>query len=387
MPPTRGLSAAAFVLLLNLVRCASAESISYTYTAIADDIRQTGFAQTISYPVLNDSGTVAFTIEVGGPVGGGIFTGNGGPLTTIVTGGTLFPSGHPSINNAGVVAFRDGIGQGVFSGSGGPITTIAKSSGPSGPSGFGGVPSINDAGTVTFFGSFDLGRTGIFAGDGGPISTIADNSKQFSSFFGAPSTINDAGTVAFLASLQSDGPGIFTSNGGPITTIADTTGAFSNFFGGTASINNAGDVAFLATLRTGGQGIFAGNGTTIATIADTTGPFRRFGADPAINDLGAVAFEGVLSTGGEGIYTGADPAADKVIGIGDSLFGSTVRSIFFGSGGLNDAGQVAFLALLDDGRISIGRADPAAVPEPLPLPLCLLGIAGLILMKRRLRPA
>ncbi|WP_446385630.1 DUF7453 family protein [Coleofasciculus chthonoplastes] len=65
---------------------------------------------------------------------------------------------------------------------------------------------------------------------------------------------------------------------------------------------------------------------------------------PIINNKGAIAFEAVLDTGEYGIFTGADPVADKVIAIGDPLFGSTVTSLGVSDKGFNDAGQVAFLA-------------------------------------------
>ena len=65
----------------------------------------------------------------------GVFTGNGGPITTIADTGT-FPGGGfqtPSMNSSGTVAFSaDSIvnGAGIFTGSGGPLTTIADTSGP-----------------------------------------------------------------------------------------------------------------------------------------------------------------------------------------------------------------------------------------------------------------
>jgi hypothetical protein len=371
-------------LLLGLPAGACAGPISYTFTPIAGDIRRPGFAQTIDPPAINNAGTVAFTVDVAGPVGSGVFTGNGGPLTTIVTSGLVFPAGRPSINNTGVVAFVSVAGvQGEFVGSGGPITTIANTGGPF--SGFGGFPSINGAGAVTFFANLKTGGSGVFVGSGGPVTTIADTGGLFTGFFGAPSTINDAGTVAFLGLLRAGGFGVFTGNGGPITTIADISGPFSGFFGGTASINNAGMVAFLATLKAGGQGIFAGDGTQTGTIADTSGPYSGFGADPSINNGGMVAFEGFLDTGGDGIFTGPDPAANKVLAVGDSLFGSTVTTLLLGPEGLNDAGQVAFLAVLADGRIAIVRADPVAVPAPNTLLMGLLGVGGLLVINRTRR--
>jgi len=61
------------VLILVLAQRGSADPITYTFTAIANDIRQPGFSQTIDAPALNNLGVVAFPIDVGGPVGGGIF--------------------------------------------------------------------------------------------------------------------------------------------------------------------------------------------------------------------------------------------------------------------------------------------------------------------------
>ena len=47
-----------------------------------------------------------------------------------------------------------------------------------------------------------------------------------------------------------------------------------------------------------------------------------------------------------------------MIATGDALFGSSVTELHFFRQGLNDAGQVAFVARLDDGTSGIYRADP-----------------------------
>ncbi len=75
---------------------------------------------------------------------------------------------EPSINAGGTVAFRanlDAGGQGIFTGSGGPVTTIADTSGPFLL--FDPLPSINAAGTVTFVAALPGGGQGIFTGSGG----------------------------------------------------------------------------------------------------------------------------------------------------------------------------------------------------------------------------
>ncbi len=137
-------------------------------------------------------------------------------------------------------------------------------------------------------------------------------------------------------------------------------------------------MAFGATLDAGGQGIFTGNGGATTTIADTNGPFRAFFSS-SINNSGTVAFDAALvPIASRGIFTGPDPVADRVIGTGDLLFGSTVRSLALGSEGLNDNGQLTFFASLADGRRVVVRADPQVIPEPSTLALIGLGAVGLL---------
>src|SRR3990172_5905431 len=121
---------------------------------------------------------------------------------------TNIASGHylgvlPSINDSGIVAFsRHIFSPGIFTGSGGPITTIADDSGPF--SGDFSTPDINSSGTVAFKANLDSSGQGIFTGSGGQITTIADSSGPFSDFnaFSGPRpSINDSGTVAFFATL------------------------------------------------------------------------------------------------------------------------------------------------------------------------------------------
>src|SRR5262249_56847714 len=127
------------------------------------------------------------------------------------------------------------------------------------------------------------------------------------------------------------------------------------------------------------RGICAGSGGRVTAIAAAGGPFSDVGSLPSLNDAGTVAFFAILAGGGSGIFTGPDPVADRVIGIGDPLLGSTVVALNFVPEGLNDSGQLAFGAGLADGRQVVVRADPVAIPEPsgvVLLGLRLLGIPG-----------
>ena len=80
---------------------------------------------------------------------------------------------------------------------------------------------------------------------------------------------------------------------------------------------------------------------------------------PSINAAGKVAFLATRdSDGATGIYTGPDIAGDKVVATGDALFGSTVTALNVRQRALNDLGQVAFMAVLADGRNVVGVATP-----------------------------
>ncbi len=98
-------------------------------------------------------------------------------------------------------------------------------------------------------------------------------------------------------------------------------------------------------------------GNTITTVADTSGDFKNFGTT-SINDRGTVAFIANLDAGGEGIFTGNNPKTDKVIATGDSLFGYTVVDLDFASEGLNNSGQITFVAKLANNTQVVVRANP-----------------------------
>jgi hypothetical protein len=335
-----------------------ANAENFTITKIVDTANSP--LEGFSSPAINNNGTVTFKayLELDTEAEG-IFTSNGGSLTTITdTSGSLGFLLTPSINNSGTVAFKasfdggtlNGVGPGVgiFTGNGGPLTTISLDADASGI--LVSNPAINDSGTVTFA---DNESGDIFTGSGGPLTLITNAN-------GGNPTINNQGTVAVVV----PGASLLTFNDGATTTIANTSGSFDSLSGDGSPINNNGTVAFKAflDLDTGAEGIFTSSGGPLTTIADTSGPFSSFIGSPAINDQGTVAFFAGLDAGGAGIFTGPDPIADKVIATGDTFLGSTVTNIeSFNLERLNDLGQITFVASLADATTGIFVAQPVTL--------------------------
>jgi hypothetical protein len=262
----------------NVIASLYTKSAGGPFTTIADfgSLEVNGAPE--SQPSLNASGLVAFATGRGGNGAGRgrVLVGNGGPLAEIATDDPTgpfltFSVCTTSINDSGTVAFfallhdDKGLvnGAGIFTGDGGPITTVADTRG-GGFTLFNQAPSINAGGTVAIRANKN-GERGIYAiAPGGGLTTIAETtfaetSSYFTNFDGAPS-INNAGTVVFQGTGESIA-GIFTGNGGGTTLIAQAD------FGGTIpfksfihfpAINDAGTVVFGAILRDGRQGIFAG---------------------------------------------------------------------------------------------------------------------------------
>jgi hypothetical protein len=333
---------------------------SYTFTKIADT--GDGLSDFGGAPALSNAGTVAFLARESGAAGiAYLYTGSGGPLTTIARAEApeeLDP--FPSINDGDTVAFvvRSPQDERLVTGDGGPLTTLYArpdygyySFGPA---------SLNGAGVVAFWVStFILSiPEAIDAGDGGPPDRI-DRSESFQfTHFGTLPYLNNAGAVAYLYLFRSPAyneNAIRVGDGETVATLySDREGLFSSF--GNPALNDSGEVAFAATLASGGSGVFAGDGGPVTTVALTGDAFLGF-ADPSLNARGEVAFAATLPDG-TGIFTGPDPEADRVIATGDELSGSVVTDVGFFRQGLNDAGQVAFFARLANGTEGIFRADP-----------------------------
>ena len=363
------------------------EASAYTFTKVADTT--SGYSSFVNTPpAINNQGTVVFfaNLDAGRQ---GVFTGNGTTTTTIADTSSLFRSfsSYPSINDRGTVAFaaslNDGIdgeipsSVGIFTGDGTTVNTITTVRPKSFNSKYDYIaldfPCINNAGALAYRQKTNYTNS-ILTKDGTILDEVVLGQELIQPL------MNNVGTVTYIHdnTVGNGESTIVTNDGTNKTVIADTTGIprLSNFIEigspeGGFSENNKGTVAFYtvtydATGAGVGNAILTSNGTTRTTIADISGSFSSL-STPSINDLGIVAFLANLNQGGQGIFTGPDSVRDKVIATGDSLSGSTVTSLSFGRGskGLNNSGQVAFLAQLANGTTGIFRADPDS-PTPTP---------------------
>jgi len=307
--------------------------------------------------VINAAGVVGFrSLVTSGPRAEGIFTGDGLTTTTIIDStvqGLPGPGiGSPSINASGTVAFqafRNGFRSSlIFSGNGGPLTTVLDTLN----SNFGtfGVVAINAPGEIVFRAILKDRNEGIFVakqqhaasedGNGSSggtfrVTDIVDSTNPDFFGFGDP-VINDAGVVADFAGVPL-GLEIISGNGRGVTARTDpSTGFFADMEH--PSINSHGAVAFSALEADGGQGVFAEltGGDSTVTVLQTGDPLfgsRVTGVSVgrfAFNDGFRLAFSYQLEDGRSGIAV-ARLRADGADG-GDTSAANAANTT-------NDAGQ------------------------------------------------
>jgi hypothetical protein len=342
--------------------CVYADDYSFVEIARTSGFGGIGFAEILSPASINNLGEVAF-IAKDAVSEIGVYRGDAAEVDTIAnTSAEFFNTfqGTPAINDAGQVAFNGALqdpmggiaGFGFFRGDGGPITTIADTL----PGHFiqiGRDPAINAAGAVAFSGND--GADGLFVGSSGTIVPVYRPS-DFGFIYAGEPDISDSGELAFIVNPGSSTLGVARGSGGaPVVVGSGDYSLLSRI-----AISEGGLVAYRAgRFSAPTDAVYSGSGALSATpVAANTGPFSDFEFEAALSDAG-VAFRANLDEGPKGIFTGGDPVADKVIQIGDALFGDTVGGFpfEFSRFAINDKGQIAFV-VLNAGQQVVVRADP-----------------------------
>src|SRR2546421_5956432 len=310
-------------------------------------------------------------------------------------GGSFAPSGRESLpivapaNTKGQVAFsatmlRSTASEAFFLASQGRAVRVVAEGDPVPGggvfSGFGRhpIPALNERGDVAFAAAVVGGRTveGIFlrnarglrpvvvtggGAPGLPSGTIAA--------VDAPA-LNDRDDVAFLASVRRGRDvveAVYAVVGGRLTKVvaqgdpAPAGGTFAGF--GPPAINNRRRVAFAAVVegRAVPGGVFVADGPTIRMLAGAGsetpigGIFVKFSERIALNDAGAVAFTAVLKNAEaeQGVFVIRDEHVRKVIALGEPAPGGGTFSHFSLWPALAADGTVAFAAALDDSAVQV----------------------------------
>ena len=368
----------------------------YSFAPVAEDTGQSTFTA----PALNDAGSVAYGVGTGSSQRFEAWPRSGGGTTLLDTSGIFasFTNFSPiPLNNAGTIAFRGTLDtgvEGIYTYGPGGLRTIADTTGVF--SGFGpppSLPALNDADQVAFGAQLRSGGSGVFLGDGAtttPLATTADGT--FSGFPGLAVGLNNRGDAVMVGNLSGGGQALLLSRAGaPATPIVDTTGPLAAF-GTFAQLNDEGAIAFQATLDAGGQSVFVWEDGSVTPVMSTSGAITFVGTQ-SINDRGTVSILTAESAARFAIYLyTVESGLHRLIGAGDSLFGSTVvaggspRGVFASTNSLNNLDELAFEVALADGRLFTVLATP--VPEPVGPALLAIGLAamGAVARKQR-RPA
>jgi hypothetical protein len=366
----------------------------YEFTRVADSAADGFDPFSFGCAAINSPGDIAF--KAGRPAPDentipGVYRANAdGTLTTIAENPRRFVTigFNPSINDSGQVSFAARLDGGnkpdteaIFRGDGSKkLTTIASTADEFNFFGF--DTSISNSGEVAFKAELDEEFDfveGLFSGSGGKKSgvtthylnstdvTLDGQPVRFGGNDSRPS-INNVGDIAFQESIQPNfDSGIFVGREGTFHTIAAPD---PNVFVGVPVLNDAGTAAFYRSFFDEANQVFVEQivrvdaDGTLTVLADTRGEFGSFGfRPPSLNNQGEVAFLATLDDGTTGIFVGPDPVADRVIATGDTLDGETVTSLTFCEEGLNDSGQLAFTAFFEDPetfetRVAVYRATP-----------------------------
>ena len=241
------------------------------------------------------------------------------------------------------------------------------------------ITPVNDDGKVAFFATLARARAseGMFVSDGKHIEVIALNGTpspgggKLLSFAAHPvPALNRAGAIAFSASIAGGkaSEGMFLSANRRLRAIAlsgstapgISGGAFSEFQA--PALNDSGDVVFLASVRHRRdvlEAIYlyhAGKLRKIAAAGDAApegGTFEAFGA-PALNNKGEIAFAAVIDDGPYlgGIVVISPAGARLVVGTGITEPFGGIISQFSDRVSINDSGAVLFNTALKLGPMA-----------------------------------
>jgi uncharacterized protein (TIGR03437 family) len=212
----------------------------------------------------------------------------------------------------------------------------------------------------------------------------------FTAPFLGGASINSAGDIAFTVI----GPAtcedcVYKKSGGQLIQISGErrpSGGSTLGSSGAPTILESGEVVYqkIRSESTTGYGYYLGDGARTLTLIDMSNSNITPDEDTAsINEKGQIAFLGLPNIAGyptRAIYTGPDPIADRVIAIGDTLFGQ--RIVAMETGGLlsgrriNSTGEILFMYTLANGVSGLAIAKATTDPVITKVDAEFMGNAG-----------
>jgi hypothetical protein len=346
------------------------------------------------YVALDADGTVAIRAFIGsGGITEGIFVGKGG------VGGLVLTTSNPDLEWTTQISLRNGlmgVGDGGFDNGASVFRTDGtlfqryNIGGPQGTSGFGGVDVTSD-GAIAYRGDFgfigDKSVTDEFIGGVRTQRLVADSFSGAYTFLFSPK-INDARQVA-SNTIPASGPTrrIVRWEADNTPTIVAETGPVFNAFVNSIGLSEDGRVVF--------SGRRAADSTWQVTRWDggTLVPVAEGGSNdisnsslvnfpPVVNSDGWVAVRATdISQNSTALWVGDGENLVKLIEFGQLIVtdlgpqplgfdfgGATGKQVVNGIIDINDAGQVAFAAFLQNGTIGVWVATPM-LDQPCPADL------------------
>lgn len=325
-------------------------------------------------PDINDAAQVAFRVQFtaaeGNPASGapGIWFGGEG-TGSIVHRGAEHQSvpNDVSVNESGDIAFTfadGGLDNSLYRIDGETGTVAQVGTSPVLPSSYNN-PAIDEAGDITFGGSFGSGRAWAGVQDGTGVYYVQDNTLDPSSPFGYLYTPrgNDAGQIAGKVGLVGDISTsveirLFEADGTQqllaSSTAADPTSPYSRF-DNSVGLSDNGLVAAIATRAADNTKVaLLLDGTTATEVAvageDGVVSFDSFAPD--VNDAGQVVFRAV-DVAGQAVYVADGETVTRVAGKGDEVTTDNgvaqlgqhdASPVFGGAPRINNHGDVSFTA-------------------------------------------
>jgi hypothetical protein len=346
----------ASICLITLTTTAQTQA-TYSFTVIADNA---GPLNGISVPTMSNTGVVAFraTLDDGSE---GIFNVTRRGLLMIAGSGVSPEFNIPAISGNGTIVFcareaDSGPGTAIYAWTGDQLRRVVELA--DGPYvNLSGLPSANENDEIAFWATISDGTYALATRtiDGGPISVIARTGSGVIPSDSAPS-MNSSSAVAFGGAPEpAGGSGIFRYVRGVTSTIVDSSGPF-HVFSSAPVINDSGDILFHGLLDAGGSGIFVASKNGLREVVGDAGAFVSIGGRTALNNRGEVVFQAEASSG-YGLFNGPDPVENKIVQVGDVIDGFRIDGLEFFHG-LNDRGQIVFVAFNQSGSQRVYRADP-----------------------------